>query len=497
MLCFLVLNFFIVTVMTHGSQEYLQINPVLLNHDGTLNSTNLADFRKFNFNISNFYIGFDYNGSQLLLNLESNEKVFNQISFIERKSRNKTQKSYFYEQKPCLFYGNVVNYTNSFTSLSFCHKLNGYLYINQTLYFIEPINGQNSTHKFSFSNHILNFGRKKKVKRSVSKERIVETLLVADSSMAKRYDYLDLEHYLLTIINMVDFIYHDQSFENSIKIVVVKIIIFEDSEPFKIEANATKTLNNFCKYQHSINLPESHPNHHDLAILVTRTDICGHDNSCDTSGLANLGSMCDPEKSCNVNEDTGLSLAFTIAHEIGHNLDAEHDTDENNCTNSLSPYLMNTHLSFLKKNLIWSECSRKRIDTFLNQENVKCLDDKEEINIIPNEPPVAGIFYDMEHQCKFSYGENTTLCKNYEFQCNELWCRIEGDSTCISKGEKPIDGTLCGDGKNFWCMNGECVVILELKNPTNGGWGNWSKWSKCSRECNGGVQFIERKCNNP
>lgn len=123
MLCFLVLNFFIVTVMTHGSQEYLQINPVLLNHDGTLNSTNLADFRKFNFNISNFYIGFDYNGSQLLLNLESNEKIFNQISFIERKSRNKTQKSYFYEQKPCLFYGNVVNYTNSFTSLSFCHKL--------------------------------------------------------------------------------------------------------------------------------------------------------------------------------------------------------------------------------------------------------------------------------------------------------------------------------------------------------------------------------------
>lgn len=83
-----------------------------------------------------------------------------------------------------------------------------------------------------FSSHNLKFGQTKKSKRSVSKERIVETLLVADSSMSKRYKYLDLEYYLLTIMNMVDFIYHDQSLENNIKIVVVKIIIFEENEVF-------------------------------------------------------------------------------------------------------------------------------------------------------------------------------------------------------------------------------------------------------------------------
>lgn len=36
------------------------------------------------------------------------------------------------------------------------------------------------------------------------------------------------------------------------------------------------------------------------------------------SGLAPVGGMCEPERSCSINEDIGLGTAFTIAHEIGH-----------------------------------------------------------------------------------------------------------------------------------------------------------------------------------
>jgi len=36
------------------------------------------------------------------------------------------------------------------------------------------------------------------------------------------------------------------------------------------------------------------------------------------SGLAPVGGMCEPERSCSINEDIGLATAFTIAHEIGH-----------------------------------------------------------------------------------------------------------------------------------------------------------------------------------
>ena len=31
----------------------------------------------------------------------------------------------------------------------------------------------------------------------------------------------------------------------------------------------------------------------------------------------------------------------------------------------------------------------------------------------------------------------------------------------------------------------------------DGEWSEWSDWSHCSHSCDGGVQFKERKCNNP
>lgn len=46
-------------------------------------------------------------------------------------------------------------------------------------------------------------------------------------------------------------------------------------------------------------------------------------------------------------------------------------------------------------------------------------------------------------------------------------------------------------------MEAECVPIQDATSPVDGGWGKWSDWSNCSRECNGGIKFTERKCNNP
>jgi hypothetical protein len=36
------------------------------------------------------------------------------------------------------------------------------------------------------------------------------------------------------------------------------------------------------------------------------------------AGLAELGTMCDTHRSCSIIKDSGLSSAFTIAHELGH-----------------------------------------------------------------------------------------------------------------------------------------------------------------------------------
>ena len=39
---------------------------------------------------------------------------------------------------------------------------------------------------------------------------------------------------------------------------------------------------------------------------------------CSTLGLAQVNGLCQPHRSCNINEDTGLALAYTVAHELGH-----------------------------------------------------------------------------------------------------------------------------------------------------------------------------------
>ena len=56
---------------------------------------------------------------------------------------------------------------------------------------------------------------------------------------------------------------------------------------------------------------------HDFCLC--RRNLCSVVNSsCETLGLAHVAGMCQPHRSCNVNQDTGLSLAFTVAHELGH-----------------------------------------------------------------------------------------------------------------------------------------------------------------------------------
>ena len=35
-------------------------------------------------------------------------------------------------------------------------------------------------------------------------------------------------------------------------------------------------------------------------------------------GMAIIGGMCNKASSCGISQDTGLTLSFTVAHEMGH-----------------------------------------------------------------------------------------------------------------------------------------------------------------------------------
>lgn len=53
-----------------------------------------------------------------------------------------------------------------------------------------------------------------------------------------------------------------------------------------------------------------------LSPVLPPQDLCGA-ATCDTLGMADVGTACDPERSCAIVEDDGLQSAFTVAHELG------------------------------------------------------------------------------------------------------------------------------------------------------------------------------------
>ncbi|XP_032955861.1 A disintegrin and metalloproteinase with thrombospondin motifs 7 [Rhinolophus ferrumequinum] len=333
--------------------------------------------------------------------------------------------------------------------------------------------------------------------RSVSKEKWVETLVVADAKMVEYHGQPHVESYVLTIMNMVAGLFHDPSIGNPVHITIVRLILLEDEEDdLKITHHADNTLRSFCKWQKSVNMKgDSHPLHHDTAILLTRKDLCSSMNQpCETLGLSHVAGMCQPHRSCSINEDTGLPLAFTVAHELGHSFGIQHDGSGNDCEPvGKRPFIMSPQLLYDAAPLTWSHCSREYITRFLDRGWGVCLDDAPATDAMdaPSVPP--GVLYDVSHQCRLQYGAYSAFCDGMDNVCHTLWCSV--GTTCHSKLDAAVDGTRCGESK--WCLNGECVPVGFRPEAVDGSWSGWSAWSVCSRSCGVGVQSAERQCTQP
>ncbi|XP_009701782.1 PREDICTED: A disintegrin and metalloproteinase with thrombospondin motifs 7, partial [Cariama cristata] len=343
--------------------------------------------------------------------------------------------------------------------------------------------------------------RKRRIKqRSISKEKWVETLVVADTKMVEYHGSENIEKYVLTVMNMVAGLFHHASIGNPINIAIVRLILLEDEEEdLKISHHADNTLRSFCKWQKSINVKgDSHPLHHDVAVLLTRKDICAAMNRpCETLGLSHVAGMCQPHRSCNINEDTGLPLAFTVAHELGHSFGIQHDGSSNDCEPvGKRPFIMSPQLLYDTSPLTWSRCSREYITRFLDRGWGLCLDDPpaQEVLDYPLVPP--GVLYDVSHQCRLQYGAYSTFCDDMDSVCNTLWCTV--GNTCHSKLDAAVDGTACGENKDLTPM--EEAPLPALGHGGSGsarGSSTGAAPGMSSRSCGAGVQSAERQCSSP
>ncbi|KAL7833362.1 hypothetical protein AOLI_G00283220 [Acnodon oligacanthus] len=211
-----------------------------------------------------------------------------------------------------------------------------------------------------------------------------------------------------------------------------------------INHHADQSLNSFCQWQSGL-LGKS-GKRHDHAILLTGLDICSWKNEpCDTLGFAPISGMCSKYRSCTINEDTGLGLAFTIAHESGHNFGMIHDGEGNPCRkaegNIMSPTLAGNNGVFS-----WSACSRQYLSRFLGTAQASCLvDEPKLIGQYKYPEQLPGQLYDADTQCKWQFGSKAKLC-NLDFVkdiCKSLWCHRTGHR-CETKFMPAAEGTICG-----------------------------------------------------
>ncbi|NWU73852.1 ATS4 metalloproteinase, partial [Pterocles burchelli] len=207
--------------------------------------------------------------------------------------------------------------------------------------------------------------------RFASVPRYVELLVVADEAMA-RFHGEGLRRYLLTVLATAARSFRHGSLGNAVELRVTRLVVLGQGTPGPpITPNAAQMLRNFCQWQKGLNVPdEDSPLHFDTAILFTRQDLCGA-STCDTLGMADVGTVCDPERSCAIVEDDGLQSAFTAAHELaGHVFNMLHDTSppcrELNGRDSTARHVMAPVLAALEPGEMWSPCSARFITDFLD-----------------------------------------------------------------------------------------------------------------------------------
>uniref|UniRef100_A0A3P8ZUA4 ADAM metallopeptidase with thrombospondin type 1 motif, 3 n=1 Tax=Esox lucius TaxID=8010 RepID=A0A3P8ZUA4_ESOLU len=324
----------------------------------------------------------------------------------------------------------------------------------------------------------------------------IEVLLGVDDSVVRFHGKEHVQNYLLTLMNIVNEIYHDESLGVHINVVLVRMIMLGYAKSINLieRGNPSRSLENVCRWAFVQQKADpEHSEHHDHAIFLTRQGF----GPTGMQGYAPVTGMCHPVRSCTLNHEDGFSSAFVVAHETGHVLGMEHDGQGNRCGDETAMgSVMAPLVQAAFHRYHWSMCSGQELKRYMN--SYDCLLDDPFNHDWPQLPELPGINYSMDEQCRFDFGVGYKICTTFRTfdPCKQLWCsHPDNPYFCKTKKGPPLDGTECAPGK--WCYKGHCMWKNANQVKQDGSWGSWTKYGSCSRSCGTGVRFRTRQCNNP
>ncbi|XP_043559548.1 A disintegrin and metalloproteinase with thrombospondin motifs 2-like [Chiloscyllium plagiosum] len=474
-------------------------------------------------------------GQQFHLRLKLNSRLVAPGATVEWQDSNGTHKEPLHGD--CVYSGDITDVPGTLVAISNCDGLAGMIRTDKDEFFIEPLekdkvdeeeesgrvhvvyrrSASKRSHPASMSDvhseepdlsglHDLEARHKaieeqiKKIRRvrrnSRNNDYNIEVLLGVDDTVVYFHGLDHVQKYLLTLMNIVNEIYHDESLGAHVNVVLVRIIMlgYEKSVTLIEIGNPSQSLENVCRWAYSQQKSDtSHAEYHDHAIFLTRQDF----GPSGMQGYAPVTGMCHPVRSCTLNHEDGFSSAFVVAHETGHVLGMEHDGQGNHCGDEIKMgSIMAPLVQAAFHRFHWSRCSQQELSRYLH--SYDCLRDDPFEHDWPLLPQLPGINYSMNEQCRFDFGQGYMMCTAFRTfdPCKQLWCsHPDNPYFCKTKKGPPLDGTMCTPGKH--CFKGHCIWLTPDILRHDGNWGTWSKFGSCSRTCGTGVRFRTRQCDNP
>ncbi|OAF71358.1 Snake venom metalloproteinase neuwiedase [Intoshia linei] len=183
-------------------------------------------------------------------------------------------------------------------------------------------------------------------------------------------------------------------------------------------------------------------------------------------GYSYVAGICKPKYSISICEYSGIHSWKNGAHELGHNLGADHDGIDKACPSS-DQYIMSPtkvpHIDYddYLNTYTFSSCSVQKIyDTLMgNVDNYPrvCVFDKlcshetnEKVDILPGEQ------FTRDEQCTHLMENTAKFCEEETKDiCYKMYCKMSGYAFCRAKAGATLEGTKCG--YNMWCREGECI----------------------------------------